>query len=198
MSQLDPGPYTIAVSDLSEEHNFHLFGPGVNEATQVETTGKVTWTVNLVEGRYTLVCDPHATSMRQEFVVGNPPPLPQPGPSPVPTVPKLLATVGPKNTISLRNAAGTLLKTVKAGTYSIVVRDRSKVHNFHLVGKGVNRKTAGRDDGDRHLEAAAAGRRAPLLLRPRAEDGQGLRHRSLAGRSSSAFSSAPKSSANAE
>ena len=141
VSQLDPGPYTIAVSDLSEEHNFHLFGPGVNEATQVETTGKVTWTVNLVEGRYTLVCDPHATSMRQEFVVGNPPPLPQPGPSPVPTVPKLLATVGPKNTISLRNAAGTLLKTVKSGTYSIVVRDRSKAHNFHLVGKGVNRKT---------------------------------------------------------
>ena len=141
VSQLDPGPYTIAVSDLSEEHNFHLFGPGVNQATQVETTGKATWNVNLVEGRYTLVCDPHATSMRQEFVVGNPPPLPQPGPSPVPTVPKLLATVGPKNTISLRNAAGTLLKTVKAGTYAIVVRDRSKAHNFHLVGKGVNRKT---------------------------------------------------------
>jgi hypothetical protein len=79
--------------------------------------------------------------MRQQFVVGNPPPLPQPGPAPAPTVPRLLATVGPKNTISLRNAAGTLLKTVKAGTYSIVVRDRSKAHNFHLVGKGVNRKT---------------------------------------------------------
>ena len=30
---------------------------------------------------------------------------------------------------------------VKAGTYSIVVRDLSKVHNFHLVGKGVNRKS---------------------------------------------------------
>jgi hypothetical protein len=30
---------------------------------------------------------------------------------------------------------------VKPGTYSIVVRDRSTVHNFHLVGKGVNRKS---------------------------------------------------------
>ena len=30
---------------------------------------------------------------------------------------------------------------VKAGTYSVVVRDRSKLHNFHLVGKGVNRKS---------------------------------------------------------
>ena len=140
VAQLDPGEYTIAVSDLSEEHNFHLFGPGVNEATSVEATGKVTWTVNLVEGRYTLVCDPHATQMRQAFVVGNPPPLPQPGPAPAP-VPRLFATVGPKSTISLRNAAGTALKTLKAGTYSVVVRDRSKAHNFHLVGKGVNRKT---------------------------------------------------------
>jgi hypothetical protein len=34
-----------------------------------------------------------------------------------------------------------VLRTVKAGTYAIVVRDRSKVHNFHLVGKGVNRKS---------------------------------------------------------
>ena len=144
VAQLDPGEYTIAVSDLSEEHNFHLFGPGVNEATSVEATGKVTWTVNLVEGRYTLVCDPHATQMRQAFVVGNPPPLPQPGPAPAPApvpVPRLFATVGPKSTISLRNAAGTALKTLKAGTYSVVVRDRSKAHNFHLVGKGVNRKT---------------------------------------------------------
>jgi len=33
------------------------------------------------------------------------------------------------------------LKTLKAGTYSIAVRDRSKLHNFHLVGTGVNRRT---------------------------------------------------------
>jgi hypothetical protein len=78
--------------------------------------------------------------MVKELVVGNPPPPPPP-PSPTPTRPKLLATVGPKATISLRNAAGRLLRTVKPGTYSIVVRDRTKAHNFHLVGKGVNRKT---------------------------------------------------------
>jgi hypothetical protein len=34
-----------------------------------------------------------------------------------------------------------VLKSLKAGSYSITVRDRTKVHNFHLVGKGVNRKT---------------------------------------------------------
>ena len=35
-----------------------------------------------------------------------------------------------------------MLKTVKAGDYSIIVRDRSRLHNFHLVGKGVNRRSA--------------------------------------------------------
>ena len=34
-----------------------------------------------------------------------------------------------------------MLKTIEAGTYAIAVRDRSKLHNFHLVGKGVNRKS---------------------------------------------------------
>lgn len=136
VTQVDPGAYEIVVRDLSPEHNFHLTGPGVNEATGVETEGTVTWPVTLQEGRYTIVCDPHALTMRLRLTVGNPP-----TPTPAPPKPKLLATVGPKATISLRSATGAVLRTVKAGTYSIVVRDRSKVHNFHLVGKGVNRKS---------------------------------------------------------
>ena len=110
----------------------------------VETAGTVTWTVTFREGRYTVQCDPHSTQMFQKFTVGNPPPLPLPTPKPPPatTTPKLLATVGPKNTISLRSASGGMLHHgVKAGTYSIVVRDRSKLHNFHLVGKGVNKRS---------------------------------------------------------
>jgi hypothetical protein len=83
--------------------------------------------------------------MFQKFTVGNPPPVTTtttPKPKPVAPTPKLLATVGPKNTISLRSAGGAVLNDgVKAGTYSIVVRDRSKLHNFHLVGKGVNKKS---------------------------------------------------------
>jgi hypothetical protein len=137
VTQIDPGTYEIVVSDLAAEHNFHLSGPGVNELTGVESTGNVTWTVTFVDGRYTVVCDPHSLQMRREFVVGTPPPPPPPPP----VVPKLLATVGPKNTISLKSASGATLKTIKARTYSITVRDRSKVHNFHLVGKGVNRKS---------------------------------------------------------
>ncbi len=138
VTQLDPGEYEIAVRDLSTEHNFHLQGPGVDQFTEVETTSSATWTVTLKDGRYTIFCDPHSTQMRRTFIVGTPPPPPPPKP----VTPKLLATVGPKNTISLKSASGAALKTVKAGVYSITVRDRSKLHNFHLVGKGVNRRSA--------------------------------------------------------
>ena len=139
VSKVDPGTYEIVVRDLSDEHNFRLFGPGVEEATGVESTGTVTWTVTLQNAKYTLLCDPHSSSMIRTFVAGTPPAAPPKTP-PV-SKPRLLATVGPGNTISLRSASGAALKTVKAGTYSIAVRDRSKLHNFHLVGKGVNRKT---------------------------------------------------------
>jgi hypothetical protein len=138
VTHLDPGTYEIVVRDLSDFHNFHLSGPGVNESTGVEETGPVTWTVTFRDGRYSVVCDPHASMLHREFTVGTPPPPPPP---PKPATRKLLATVGPKNTISLKSATGATLKTVKAGAYSITVRDRSKLHNFHLVGKGVNRKS---------------------------------------------------------
>src|SRR5687767_920586 len=64
VTKVDPGTYEIVVRDLSPEHNFHLFGPGVNRLTGVETEGTVTWTVTLQNGTYTLLCDPHFTSMK--------------------------------------------------------------------------------------------------------------------------------------
>ncbi|MBA3384867.1 MAG: hypothetical protein H0T20_09470 [Actinobacteria bacterium] len=136
VTQLDPGPYRIVVRDLSDFHNFHLSGPGVDLATDVGTVETVTWEVTFVEGRYTFLCDPHATQMRGAFTVGNPPSLPV----------RLVATVGPRNTITLtRN--GARVRTLGAGAYVIVVRDRSRRHNFHLTGPGVNRRTAvGRTD----------------------------------------------------
>jgi len=33
-------------------------------------------------------------------------------------------------------------KTVKPGRYVVTVRDRSAIHNFHLIGPGVNLKTS--------------------------------------------------------
>jgi plastocyanin len=49
---------------------------------------------------------------------------------------KLTATDGPGFTITMS------AKKVKSGTYRITVRDRSNVHNFHLIGPGVNKKTS--------------------------------------------------------
>ena len=66
---LKPGKYTITVSDKSNIHNFHLKGPGVNKTTGVTQQGTVTWKVTLKKGKYTIVCDPHATLMKSTFVV---------------------------------------------------------------------------------------------------------------------------------
>lgn len=139
VTKVDPGAYEIQVRDLSDFHNFRLSGPGVEQSTGVETLGTVSWTVTFRDGTYTLLCEAHPGTMRRTFISGTPPPLP---PAPAPSaVPRLLATVGPASTISLRSSSGAALKTLKPGAYSITVRDRSKVHNFHLVGKGVNRKS---------------------------------------------------------
>jgi plastocyanin len=53
---------------------------------------------------------------------------------------KLAATVGPGFTITLKQAGKTVTK-LKAGTYTITVQDKSNIHNFHLTGPGVNKKT---------------------------------------------------------
>lgn len=55
--------------------------------------------------------------------------------------PRLLGVVGPGFTIRVTNSAGRRIAKVKAGTYLLAVRDRSRIHNFHLVGPGVNKRT---------------------------------------------------------
>jgi plastocyanin len=55
--------------------------------------------------------------------------------------PTLTGTVGPGFTISLKRS-GTKVTRVRAGTYKIRVSDRSNIHNFHLTGSGVNRRTS--------------------------------------------------------
>jgi len=140
VTDIAAGTYTIEVRDESIMHNFHLSGPGVDQRTEVETTGTVTWTVTLQDkARYTFVCDPHNTTMRGSFTTGGGPPV-QPPPPP-PRIQTLTASVGPGATISLRTSRGARVSRLKAGRYRIVVRDRSSMHNFHLLGLGVNKKT---------------------------------------------------------
>ena len=137
------GLYVIEVRDHSDLHNFHLTGPGVDQSTSVGFVGTTTWNVTLQDRQtYRYVCDPHSTSMRGSFTTGGgPPPAPPPPPPPPSTVTTLVATVGPGATIRLtRN--GRRVSQVRRGRYRIVVRDRSAMHNFHLTGRGVNKKTA--------------------------------------------------------
>ena len=131
VSHLDPGSYTIDVTDLSDLHDFHLSGPGVNMATAIETTGSVVWTVTFVDGAYKYLCDAHPTQMRGTFRVGVAPPPP----------PKLTGRVGPRKTISLKNSTGAVVKSLPAATYRLTVKDSTKTDNFHLFGPGINKRT---------------------------------------------------------
>ena len=71
VTHLDPGTYTINVDDKSDQHDFHLFGTGVDQATAVEDVTTATWTVTFTDGTYTYVCDAHPGSMIGKFTVGN-------------------------------------------------------------------------------------------------------------------------------
>lgn len=71
VTHLDDGDYTITVSDLSSEHDFHLVGKGVNEATSVEGTGTETWNVTFTDDQYLFFCDVHAATMQGSFTVGS-------------------------------------------------------------------------------------------------------------------------------
>jgi plastocyanin len=69
VSALSTGAYTITVRDKASDHDFHLYGPGVNKTTSVSGTGTVVWHVTLRKGTYKFICDPHATFMKGSFTV---------------------------------------------------------------------------------------------------------------------------------
>jgi plastocyanin len=51
-------------------------------------------------------------------------------------IPKVTGTVGPGFTISIKRLA------FKPGKTTLTVADKSGIHNFHLIGPGVNVKTS--------------------------------------------------------
>lgn len=76
---LEPGQYTIRVSDRSAFHNFVLLGSGIEtQMTTVPEVGDKTWTVMLAEGAYAFLCQPHPGTMKGTFVV-------RAAPAPTPT-----------------------------------------------------------------------------------------------------------------
>jgi len=56
------------------------------------------------------------------------------------SLPKLKGTIGPGYTISLKDAHGMRVKTLKHGKYTLVVQDKSNIHNFTLNGPGIKNK----------------------------------------------------------
>jgi plastocyanin len=60
---------------------------------------------------------------------------------------RLTGEVGPGFTIEVKKA-GKDLKTIKAGTYKMKVEDKAAIHNFHLLGPGLNKKTGVAFKGD--------------------------------------------------
>ena len=54
--------------------------------------------------------------------------------------PTLNGTVGPGFTITLTQG-GKKVTALKAGTYTFKIADKSPIHNFHLIGPGVNKMT---------------------------------------------------------
>jgi plastocyanin len=127
VTHVDPGTYTVVVRDKSSFHNFHLFGPGVDVSTDVDSVGDKTFTVTLADGTYTYQCDPHQSQMKGTFTVGTA--------GARPAVAKLTGSIV-GSASSLRGTAG-----IVAGKAQVTITDRSKTDGFLLKGPGVSKKT---------------------------------------------------------
>jgi hypothetical protein len=69
---LPAGTYTINVDDATDIHQFHLFGPGVDRETDVDSVQKQTWTVTFQAGaNYSYQCDLHADIMFGQFSISG-------------------------------------------------------------------------------------------------------------------------------
>jgi hypothetical protein len=132
VSSVPEGAYTLLVRDLSSEHNFVLAdkpaGLKLRIDSGVEFVGEKTFEIQLERGAYGFACSPHWQFMNGTLTV-----FPAPVTTPKP-LPRLKVGVAAGGTAYAPRAA-------KPGRYRLVVRDRSKRHNFHLAGPGVNRRT---------------------------------------------------------
>jgi plastocyanin len=61
--------------------------------------------------------------------------------------PGLVGEVGPGFKIEVKLNDNDL-KTIKAGTYKLKIEDKASIHDFHLIGPGVNKKTSVSGTGD--------------------------------------------------
>ncbi len=141
VKHLDPGTYTFVVSDKSDEHNFHLTGPGVDVSTEVDRLGEQTFKITVTDGKYTFLCDAHSSRMNGEFTVGTPPPDPTPTLTPVTGVVARLVLTVTGQAVTLRSNSGKAVTTLPVGPAVVTVRDRSSRRGARLTGAGVTKAT---------------------------------------------------------
>lgn len=132
--RLEPGTYSVAVQDTSQNHNFRLIGPGVEEHTQVFPMAEYTWTVTFADGRYSFFSERRPVGRRGSFVVGSPPPAT--------TAKRLRAVVGPDFTVAMVDANWQPFKVLRPGVYTVEVTDTTDDHNFHLDAPRFERSTS--------------------------------------------------------
>jgi plastocyanin len=87
---------------------------------------------------------------------------------------RLVGSVGPGSTISLKTATGKRVSTLPRGSYRIVVSDRSDEHNFALRGPGVSRTLTGVDFvGTKTVTVRLGAGRYIFICNPHADDMRG-------------------------
>ena len=131
--------------DLSDEHNFRLFGPGVEEFTPVETTATVTWTVTFREGALHGPVRPAPWKCSRNSPAGEPPT----GDHDAEAVEGGADAEAARHrrpeehdlAAERRRCRPAPRRRGGGRTRSSFATGRSS-DNFHLVGKGVNKKSA--------------------------------------------------------
>jgi len=134
VTHLEPGTYQLLVHDLSEEHNFHLFGPAgsgvdVTSGLDLGFVGNKTFTLVLPDGiKVNYVCDAHAV-MRGSFTVGTVAAAPPPATKPPPKAIRLAALLNagqevPKQAVKAPGATGAFTATLDGTklTWSLAFR----------------------------------------------------------------------------
>ena len=143
VTRIPPGTYDFVVRDRSTAHNFHLASnedPTVDFRTELDFVGEMTFTATLKDDtRYAYACEPHWQTMNGEFFITSRPVTPPP--------PKPVAPPTVRAGVTANGKAFVAARSVRAGRYRLVVRDRSSRANFHFVGRGVNRRTGMRFRG---------------------------------------------------
>jgi hypothetical protein len=86
----------------------------------------------------------------------------------------LKGSVGPGETISLKNARGKKLALLPRGTYRLTVTDRSDEHNFYISGPGLRKQITGIDFvGTKTVTVKLRSGKYAFVCTPHADDMRG-------------------------